>query len=127
MAKLKSFKGMSSESTFVYVVVNNLIKDYLKTKKIVISYDESIPESYSAVSPHSEEDLIKEIDEERVTASLQTLSSEEQLIIKLRYYDEYPIHEIASLLDKTPKQLSKKIETIKNRLKKLLNREDFSF
>ncbi len=127
MARLKSFKGMSSESTFAYVVVNNLIKDFLKTKKTVISYDEVSHHAHCETSSHSEESLIKKLDEEKVTTTLQELSKEDQLIIKLRYYDEYPVHEIATLLDKTPKQISKKIETIKNRLKKILKREDFSF
>ena len=127
MAKLKSFKGMSSESTFAYVVVNNLIKDFLKTKKNVVSYDEFSPHALSDSSSSNEESLIKILDDEKVKTTLQTLTKENQLIIKLRYYDEYPVQEIAELLHKTPKQISKKIETIKNQLKKMLNREDFSF
>ncbi len=128
MSKLKSFKGMSSESTFAYVVINNLIKDFLKTKKTVISYDENTPNVFIDLSVESSEDTVmRKLDEERVAAVLQTLSTEDQLIIKLRYYDEYPVYEIALLFKKTPKQISKKIETIKKRLKKRLKREDFFF
>ena len=128
MSKLKSFKGMSSESTFAYVVINNLIKDFLKTKKTVISYDENSPSVFIGLLVESSEDiLMKKLDEERVAAALQALSTEDQLIIKLRFYDEYPVREIAALFKKTPKQISKKIETIKKRLKKRLKKEDFFF
>jgi len=127
MARLKSFKGISSKSTFAYVIVNNLIKDFLKTKKSVVSYDEMSYTSLCEESDSIEDQLIKEHDKKQVKIALKRLDKEDQLIIKLRYFDEYRVCEVATVFEKTPKQISKKIEMIKNRLKKILNREDFSF
>ena len=122
MAKLNSFQGNSAQSTFIYVVINNLIKDFFKTKKVVISYDDSLINIYST---QDEDKLIKELDEERVINAINSLNIEEQLLIKLKYYDEYSIKDISYLMNKTPKQLSKKIETIKKKLRRILNRDDF--
>ena len=96
MSRLKSYKGLSSESTFAYVVVNNLIKDFLKTKKSVVSFDEMTEHSFSTdileTSSKTEDNLIKNDENKIIEETLKTLKLEDQLIIKLRYFDEYPVY-----------------------------------
>lgn len=115
MKRLKSFHGRSSESTFVYVVTSNLAKDFLKTKKKTVSYNEG--DHVDLVHNNS---LFDHLDFDDLNERLKQLKTEEQLILKLRYFDEYPVKEIADLFGKTPKQLSKKIENLKKKLKRML-------
>lgn len=116
MKRLQSFKGLSSPSTFVYVVIRNLVKDCLKTKKEVVSYEEGTV--HGAIP--TPESVFDTLHYDELHETLQLLPSEEQLIMKLRYFDEYAVQEIAGLLHKTPKQTSKKIELIKKKLKKMM-------
>ncbi len=117
MKRLSGFEGRSSESTFAYVVTRNLVKDFLKTKKDTVSYDES----HHDVQTTPRDPVLDSLVYDEMHDALQTLDAEDQLIMKLRYFDEYPVQEIADLFHKTPKQLSKKIETIKKKLRRMLD------
>jgi len=117
LKKLSAFEGRSKESTFVYTVIMNLVKDYLKTKKSTVSYDETYHEVQ--VTPNS--NILNELEQDEAIEALKTLDSQSQLIMKLRYFDEYPVNEIADLFHKTPKQISKKIENIKKKLRGVLD------
>jgi len=116
MRRLSRFEGRSSPSTFAYVVTSNLVKDCLKTKKETISYDEAYHGIHTRQDP-----VLDQLMHDELTDALKRLGTEEQLIMKLRYYDGYPVQEIAALLHRTPKQLSKKITSIQTKLRKMLD------
>lgn len=112
MKKLKSFKGLSNEKTFAYVLVKRLLIDFLRRENKKLPFNENIA---------IEDETFKEVEIDRLNLALNRLDLEDRVILKLRFFDEYNPSEIAELFNTTSLKISKRIQKLKERLKKELS------
>lgn len=106
---LRSFKGKSSFSTWLYSLAKNTACDYLRKRKNTVSLDsDSFPDlPSSSLSPFS---LIlqKEVGKE-VRKEIKNLSKNQRDVVILREYCDYSYKEISKILNIN-------VQTVKTRL-----------
>jgi len=111
----------AKESTYLHTLIGSRLIDFFNSakKEREISSEDSISNSYTIedeVNDYSE--ILKEVVEE--------LTFEEQTYIKYRYTDELSYKEIGNIFGITHKQASKKVENIQIKLKRKLEKLDYS-
>ena len=115
---LSSGKTIDHEEAFLYRTAKNALIDYFKKAK-ASSLDSMMEAGYDPGSSKAIEDVFKNDDIETVRKVLNTLDEESKQIIFLRYAEEKPIEEIASLYGKSVNAMTVHIHRI---IKKLRNR-----
>lgn len=98
----KNFKnydsGKSSIKTWLFVIVNNKLKNYYRDKKTVVSIDEQIDEKYLCDNKDYTTQAITLEDYRNILANaISTLSEKYQLVVILRYFGEKNTDEIADI------------------------------
>lgn len=97
--KLSEMQGPSSFSAWIYQIARNLVIDYYRSKKATVDLAE-----LENVLEYEENILEKTnfgFDQQAFLAALKNLSSDQQLVIKLKFLEELENDEIAKMLDKT--------------------------
>ncbi|MGH4124114.1 MAG: sigma-70 family RNA polymerase sigma factor [Clostridium sp.] len=102
--KYDSFKGNSSEKTWIMKITINVCKDYLKSfwiKRVLLNshgdYDREIyNERYSAES--LDDTIIKSIESRELLHQVMNLSIKYKEVIILYYYEEFNTREIGEML-----------------------------
>jgi len=134
----------ASQKTFINVVLSNAEKDFCKKKRYTkngeigfyltinienyqtseddkTSMDNSILDYFSKINSEDiEKEVINKITIERIFSKL---SKDEILLLVLKYIDGYKSKEIAELFNTNKKNIDKKIEQIKKKVKKLFHNE----
>ena len=101
----KTLKETDFASTWVYRILLNEIFRTCKTKPEQISLDTMREEQGSQAEPFVE-DSYTDID---LTNAMETLSSEDKMVIQLRYYEDLKLEQIAEILQEN-------VSTVKSRL-----------
>ncbi|MFJ6324683.1 MULTISPECIES: sigma-70 family RNA polymerase sigma factor [unclassified Rhizobium] len=101
--------------TWIFAIARNLRIDFQRKSKSSKHVDEGEADGLQATEPTPEEILFVRVDEERVRAALQALSSEQEEIIRLSFFRDRPHSEIARELDLP-------LGTVKSRIRRALAR-----
>ena len=111
----------AKETTYLHTLISSRLIDFFNSakKEREISSEDSIRNSYTI------EDEVNDYSEilENV---IKTLTYEEQTYIKYRYNDELSYKEIGNIFGITDKQASKKVENIQKKLRRKLEKLDYS-
>ena len=111
----------AKETTYLHTLISSRLIDFFNSakKEREISAEDSISNSYTI------EDEVNDYSEilENV---IKTLTYEEQTYIKYRYSDELSYKEIGNIFGITDKQASKKVENIQKKLRRKLEKLDYS-
>lgn len=120
----------SKPLAYLYTIAKNLCIDYYRTPKT-----ESLDNAYDditddTISPLPHPQTIKQISDFETNYSLQqalnTLPTDEQELLLLRYANELQINEISAITNTSRFAVSRKIKTALSHLKQILNKEDFN-
>lgn len=97
--KLSEIKGPATFSGWVYQIARNLVIDYYRSRKAfsdlaelenVLSYEDNVIDKTNL-----------DFQKKSFLVALKKLSSDKQLVIKLKFLDELENSEIAKILDKS--------------------------
>lgn len=119
----KSFRGDSSEKTWITRIAINTCKSYMRKA----SYKEIAAGNYISLAYASEEELAEPFRSDESIALLNAVYSlpmKYKKVILLRYYQEMKVCEIAKVLKEKENTISVRIKRAKEMLKELL-KEDF--
>ena len=116
---LGEFRAESSFSTYLLAIAGNKYKMYLRAKiraKRRFSFEEVSP----AKEPREEPEVFALLDareeHRRLLACLRHLSSDEQVILELHYWEGHGVREIAEALDMPVGTLKSKMRSSRKRL-----------
>lgn len=89
----------SSITTWLYVIVNNRLKNYYRDRKTNVSIDDDFDESYFAVEDNMEQAVVLEEYRELLANAISAMPEKYQLIIILKFFGEKHSEEIAEIMD----------------------------
>lgn len=120
---IRSFRGESKFTTFLTVIVNHSIYRFAGKKKHLIEPPENSIQS-PLDSIFKQQNLrYQEIFNENLKSMLNDLDYKEKLVLKMKYYKNMKISQIAKLLGlnryKTQKILNTAVENLKNKSKEM--------
>ncbi|MCH5187240.1 MAG: sigma-70 family RNA polymerase sigma factor [Oscillospiraceae bacterium] len=108
----------SSLSTWLYVIVNNRLKNYYRDRKVFVPLDENIDAFMSDSDDYATEALYLEDSRNMLADAISSLPKNNQLIIILKFFGEKQSHEIADILHMSPTNvrvsLSRSLKKIQN-------------
>jgi RNA polymerase sigma-70 factor (ECF subfamily) len=116
-------KTIDHDEAFLYRTARNAVIDYFKKSKSA-SLDVLMEAGFDPGSMKTVDEVFREDDIETVRSLLETLDEESQQIIFMRFTEEKPIEEIATLFDTTVNAMTVRIHRI---IKKLRKRFDERF
>lgn len=117
---LAAGKTIEYDEAFLYRTARNAVIDYFKKAKSA-SLDSLMEAGFDPGSNKAVDEVFREDDIESVRSILETLDDESKQIIFLRFTEEKPIEEIASLYGKSVNAMTVRIHRI---IKKLRSRFD---
>jgi len=111
----------AKESTYLHILISSRLIDFFNSakKEREISSEDSISNSYTI---EDEENDYKEI----LESVIEELSYEEQTYLQYRYNDELSYKQIGNIFGITHKQASKKVENIQIKLRRKLEKMNYS-
>jgi RNA polymerase sigma-70 factor (ECF subfamily) len=117
---LSKFRGDSGFSSWLYRIASNKTLNHIRRSRIIPFYN---IEANSASEPAYEmtDTLESEALKEAMAAALKNLPPQQKLVFNLRFYEELPFAEIASILDKSESTVKthyqKAVEKLREALK----------
>jgi len=121
LLNLASFKGKSKFSTWVYSITYNFCIDYLRKRQ----KERTQATTYSSEMVElSEEDVeafesLKQIKTERLQELLEMVSSEDKMILLMKYQDNLSIKQIQDVFNISESAVKMRINRAKGKIKKL--------
>jgi RNA polymerase sigma factor (sigma-70 family) len=113
--KLNTYKGSSKFSTWAYSITYNHCIDYLRVKKN-LHYPKWNSDQELLLIPDNVEELNADIDYEKLIELLEELHTEEQLLIKMRYFEDMSFKTIGEVLRITESAAKMRLKRAKTRL-----------
>ncbi len=90
----------SSISTWLYVIVNNRLKNYYRDRKISVSIDEQLDEKYLQTEDgYISKAILLEDYRNMLADAISTLPEKYQLVIILKYFGEKQSEEISKIMN----------------------------
>ena len=123
---LEKYSGRSSLKTFLSVVFFNLLIDYTRDRKrknvlaVIPMSEEKL--SHNVVPPQAD-DCAKKLDD-KVFEAIQKLSKAHQDIVQFYYFHNLSLKEIAKLLNCDSSSVSRRLKTIRKKLKPLIEKDN---
>lgn len=123
---LKSFKGDSKFSTWLYKITYYHCIDMLKRNKknVTFQIDDTILEGEFAPSDGFLQQLDNEETKLVLNNAINQLSPEEQVILQLYYYEELPLKEIAEVVSNSMENVKIKLFRARKKLYSLLKPQE---
>ncbi len=119
---LKSYKGASKFSTWLYTIAYRKSLDYLKKYKKEVSY--SVLETIQDINEIEVDNALKDIEEEErktiIANSIKELPPDEAVIITLYYYEEKSIKEIVEITNLKADNVKVKLYRSRKKLHSIL-------
>lgn len=127
LAKLDLYDPNFQFKTWILTIAQNTVIDYWRKKS---RENEDTTENFEGFKNHyarsPEELLISEEDQKQILATIESLDTNYQEIIRLRFFEEKSIREIAEELNLTVANTKVRIMRAKKVLAELLKSNDFS-
>ncbi len=118
---IAKYKGKSSFSLWVHSISYNYCIDYLRKKKR-IRYTEYEEQNFENLSDDELElKQLKEIKLEKLEELLEELNQSDKLILLMRYQDDLPIRQIATMLEVSESAVKMRLKRARGRLAQLYN------
>jgi RNA polymerase sigma-70 factor (ECF subfamily) len=119
---LTSGKTIEYPEAFLYRAAKNALVDYYKKQK-TSSLDTMIDSGYDPMSNKDTDEIMRQDDIENIRTLLETLDEESRQIIFLRYTEEKPIEEIATIYGKSVNAMTVAIHRIIKKLRTTYNEQ----
>ena len=126
---LKTFRGESKFSTWIYTITNNAIIDFTRKRKQVTSLDqdidfndgESVQRDIEDPSPGPEAQVLEKESVKLIVDAVSKLPESQRVVIELRYFLDSSYQEIADYLNI-------ELGTVKSRISRAISylRDNFS-
>lgn len=111
---LQSFKGMSSERTWIFKIAKNKLFDYYRKqyrqKTDILALDDQIASELSDPKQSIEEHLQSTFESLEVRECLSQLPQQYRILLLLKYVEEISVKEIARIIDKSPKSVESMLQ-----------------
>jgi RNA polymerase sigma-70 factor (ECF subfamily) len=126
---IKKFRGDSKLSTWIHRIAVNVCKDYLekrnRRKEILTSFpedneEENMVAEHPSVENNVVEEVVNEMNHEKIMNLMNKLSEENRLLIKLRDIDGKSYEEIAEMLGKPVGTVKSRLHYARKKLRELL-------
>jgi RNA polymerase sigma-70 factor (ECF subfamily) len=124
---LKTYRGRSSLSTWIYSIALNECRVRLRKRKVkeklhrlLVTFhflDEKPPDD-------PEDKLVRSEDEKRVWDAVSSLGDAHRTVVVLRYYQDLSLREIAEILGLNEGTVSSRLNIARSRLRQYLNQSD---
>ncbi len=120
---LKSFRGGSCLSTWLYRIAYNTAISYTRKRRLLYS---EIDENFLNKIPDEQADEIldRENDEalmQQIEAAVEKLNPEDKALISLYYVQKRPVKEISAITDLTPENVKIKLYRVRKKIVFLIN------
>ncbi|MGB1205503.1 MAG: RNA polymerase sigma factor [Chitinophagales bacterium] len=120
---IATFAGKSSFSTWVYAITYNQCIDFLrdKKKKQTLDYDDLPRSNFDIASDDDdaiEQKFLFEIELQRLELLLEKLSSDDKVILLMKYQDEMSIADIQNILQLSGSAVKMRLKRARDRLRK---------
>lgn len=126
--KLRTFKGKSKFSTWLYSFTYNFCVNYVqrnslkKQEKVTIVTD-TIKENDTNLEEIDDTDLLQ-LKSEKLAKVLNILDPNDKVILLMKYQDDIPIKEISTLLELGESAVKMRLKRAKERVIKIYNKLD---
>jgi RNA polymerase sigma-70 factor (ECF subfamily) len=120
---LASGKKIEYDEAFLYRTARNAVIDYFKKSKSA-SLDSLMEAGFDPGTNRTVDEVLREDDIDTVRNLLESLDEESKQIIFLRFTEEKPIEEIASLYGKTVNAMTVRIHRIVKKLRNLFDEQE---
>ena len=120
--KLKSFKGNSSFSSWLYSITYNYCIDFLRVKNKLHYPEWNNNNELPEIIDETEEDLT-EINYQRLMKILEMIHPEEKTLLLMKYNDEIPISQIGKSLRISESAAKMRIKRVRARVVYLYKKE----
>lgn len=120
LRSLDSYRGDAKLSTWLYSITLNLCRNRLrarKRRKRIIDIFERLTRPIEDASSQPEDLLIQKQSNSNLFEIVQSLNEKHRLPIILRYYHNFPIGEIAQILDIPEGTVHSRLNTARKKLK----------
>lgn len=98
--KLRSFKGKSKFSTWLYAFTYNMCVDYVNKNVMQKVHSNDLePEDYQHLSIEVEDHSLFQLKEDTLKKALEVISPEDKMILLLKYQDDFSLKNIMEMLD----------------------------
>ncbi|MCI9575271.1 MAG: sigma-70 family RNA polymerase sigma factor [Clostridiales bacterium] len=111
--KYHTFQGKSSEKTWMTSIAINICKDYMRKP----SYREVPSDQVATLSSQQEHHSYTDPDSVELLNMVYQLPQEYREVILMRYYQDLPVKEIASILKQRPNTVSVRLKRAREMLK----------
>lgn len=121
--KLRTFKGRSKFSTWLYSFTYNFCVNYVNRNKQLKIRDQSVQvdESDYKLSEDVPDESLYEMKADKLKKSLDLLSAEDKSILLLKYQDGASIKELVELMDLGDSAVKMRLKRAKERLLEIYN------
>jgi RNA polymerase sigma-70 factor (ECF subfamily) len=121
---LNKFRGDSGFSSWLYRIASNRTLNYIRRSKIVPFVSMDSATSMEPVYEINDGSSMSSL-QESLAAELKKLPPQQKLVFNLRFYDELPFNEIASIMGKNVSTVKthyqKAVEKLREALKEFRN------
>lgn len=117
-----NFAGKSKPSTWIYTITRNKVVSWLRKTSELTLEDEKLLETLvdPAANPH--EDLVLDDMKRQLLRLMDQLTEEHREVLKLTYFEEKPVKEVATLLGISENTVKTRMFYARKRLSQLLER-----
>lgn len=119
---LRSFKGLSSFSTWIFRIAYNVFYDFVRNQRDIDNYDLEIVNSGYVVQ--SSEKIAREID---IYRAMQILKSEERAVVQLYYLEDMPLNKVAEVMDMPSGTVKSHLSRARQKLNVYLEKENYRY
>ena len=111
---LRSFKGLSSFSTWIFRIAYNVFYDFMRSRKCSEEYSPDV----------SSETLTRNID---IYKAMQILKPEERAIIQLFYLEDLSLNKVSEIMNMPSGTVKSHLSRARQRLNVYLDKEDYKY
>ncbi len=123
-ARLDSFQGRSTFSTWLYSVSYNYCLDQIKRAKRLTTTQLTDDIDFCATSTDDAEKVDYEL--QRLSAVMQKISPQEATVLKMKYQDDMPVSQIGQQLNLKESAVKMRLKRSRNKVRQLCGAAMFS-
>lgn len=118
---LRSFKGLSSFSTWIFRIACNVFYDFVRSQKNIDGYDSEVADSECV---QSSEKIAREID---IYRAMQILKPEERAVVQLYYLEDMALNKVSEITDMPSGTVKSHLSRARQKLNEYLGKENYRY